>query len=103
MHIHTISHVHAHTDARTLTLTLTLTLIPINQTYVLTTPMTVDMTLEKFLQQLDLQAYLSAFVEDGYDEVEDVVHMTLQDIKGIKGMKIGHAKRIFRHVTKLKS
>ena len=46
---------------------------------------------------------MSAFEDDGYDELEDVVSMTLDEITAIKGMKKGHAKRIFRHVDKTKS
>ena len=75
----------------------------VNETSVVAAPIAVDMTLEKFLRHLKLEVYLSAFKEDGYDEVEDVLNMTLQDIMDISGMKKGHAKRIFTHVSKMKS
>ena len=67
------------------------------------TPTTNKMTLKSFLQQLDLEGYLSAFEDDGYDKLEDVVHMTFDDIMTIKDMKRGHANRIIRHVNKFKS
>ena len=75
-----------------------------NQTSAAATPITAaGMTLENLLQQLKLEAYLTAFEEDGYDEVEDVVNMTLDEIMDIKDMKKGHAKRILRHTSKIKS
>ena len=65
--------------------------------------MTAGMTLKTFLQQLNLDVYFSAFEADGYDELEDVTSMTLNEIMAIEGMKKGHAKRIFRHAEKIKS
>ena len=62
------------------------------------TPTVDKMTLESFLLDLNPGGYLSAFKDDGYDELEDVVHMTLDDIMNIKDMKKGHAKRILRRV-----
>ena len=38
---------------------------------------------------------------NSFDELDDVMHMTLEDIMDIKGMKKGHAKRISRAVAKL--
>jgi len=51
-----------------------------------------------FLTQLKLERYLDAFEDDGFDELDDVMHMTLEEISDIKGMKKGHAKRILRAI-----
>lgn len=80
----------------------------VNKTSAVAARMTTDMTLEKswlgnFLQRLDLAQYFSSFVNDGYDQFDDVYHMTLSDILAIEGMKPGHAKRIIRNVQKDKS
>ena len=66
------------------------------------TPTTDEMTLESFLLQLDLGGYLSAFEDDGYDKLEDVVEMANDEIIGIKGMKKGHAKRIIKAIAQMR-
>ena len=73
----------------------------VNKTSAVAARMTTDMTLENFLQQVQLEQYLPAFVNDGYDLVEDVCHMELPAILKIECMKIGHAQRIIRHGRKL--
>ena len=45
--------------------------------------------------------YLDAFEDDGFEELDDVMHMTPEDIMDIKGMKKGHAGRISRALAKL--
>ena len=67
------------------------------------TPTAHSTTLKSFVQQLNFEGYLSAFEGDGYDELEDLTDMTFDDIMDIKGMKKGHAKRIIKHVNKIKS
>jgi hypothetical protein len=59
----------------------------------------VESALASLLQHLNLGQYKSAFAQEGYDELNDVQHMSVDELVADIEMKKGHAKRLLRHFS----
>jgi hypothetical protein len=59
----------------------------------------VEPALAELLRSLDLQQYLRAFADQGYDKVSDVRHLTVEELVADVDIKKGHARRLARHFT----
>jgi hypothetical protein len=60
----------------------------------------VEPALEKLLVSLHLQQYLKTFAQQGYDELVDVRDATAKELVEDVRMKVGHAKRLAKHLAK---
>jgi hypothetical protein len=61
--------------------------------------MEVKPALQELLVSLNLQQYASSFTEQGYDELNDVHGMGVEELAGDVGMKKGHARRLLKHLN----
>jgi hypothetical protein len=59
----------------------------------------IEPALAELLRSLDLEQYLQAFADEGYDKVSDVRHLTADELVADVGIKKGHARRLARHFT----
>jgi hypothetical protein len=57
------------------------------------------LALAELLRSLDLQEHLQAFVDQGYDKVSDVRHLTVEELVADVDIKKGHARRLARYFT----
>jgi hypothetical protein len=57
----------------------------------------VEAALTALLASLNLSQYLHTFADEGYDELNDVAHLTVDQLIADIGMKQGHARRLARH------
>merc|ERR1711871_1022551 len=55
----------------------------------------------EWLKQLRLERYADAFIEDGYDDLRTVAHLTLNDMMDIRNMKKIHARKLTLAATRL--
>ena len=62
--------------------------------------------MEEWLNQQGLGSYAKAFIDNGYDDVEDLVEYQdaqLEELKGLVGLKPGHFNRFKGAIEKLKN
>jgi hypothetical protein len=46
---------------------------------------------------VDVREYSSAFLDEGYDTLADVRHLSVEELITEIGMKRGHARRLAKH------
>ena len=56
-----------------------------------------DNDVKKLLRDLDLVEYFQKFMDEGYDKLDDLLHIVLEDLIAI-GLKRGHARRVLREL-----
>ncbi|XP_015833615.1 caskin-2 isoform X2 [Tribolium castaneum] len=59
-------------------------------------------SLEEWLQLLRLEEYLPAFLDQGYQTVDDVTQLTWEDLEEFGIVKLGHQKKIMLAIKRVK-
>jgi hypothetical protein len=59
-------------------------------------------SLEEWLQLLRLEEYLPAFLDQGYQTVDDVTQLTWEDLEEFGIVKLGHQKKIMLAIKRIK-
>ena len=58
---------------------------------------TIEPALAEVLESVDVREYSSAFLDEGYDTLADVRHLSVEELITEIGMKRGHARRLVKH------
>ncbi|XP_030758090.1 caskin-2-like isoform X2 [Sitophilus oryzae] len=59
-------------------------------------------SLEEWLNLLRLDEYLSAFIEQGYQTIDDVAQLTWEDLEEFGIVKLGHQKKVMLAIKRIK-
>ena len=52
-------------------------------------------------ETVDLEQYTDLLINNGYDDMESISDLTMNELKDIGVEKIGHRKKIFKHAQNI--